>query len=109
MDIPEFWIQAFPLVMIGTVFYCIVIRPTRRAENRRYLSVMDLKGGEKVVTRAGMLATVVSPGGKEVEIELSPGFRVTVMQEAIKKVLAPAQDGTGAEVASVAENVVPFR
>lgn len=86
-QIPEFWIQAIPLLMIATIFYCIVIRPNRAAEHRRYLSVMDLKGGERVVTTAGMFGTVVTPGEFELVVEFADGLRVTVMQEGIKKVL----------------------
>jgi preprotein translocase subunit YajC len=92
--------QFLPLVLIFVVFYFLLIRPQqqKQKEMRRMLSA--LKRGDRVVTGGGIVGTVqrvpmaADKDGKqvassEIEVEIAPNIRVTVMRDTISSVLRP--------------------
>jgi len=92
--------QFLPLVLIFVVFYFLLIRPQQQKakENRQMLSA--LKRGDRVVTGGGIVATVqrvptvADKDGKqvpsnEIEVEIAPNIRVTVLRETIASVVRP--------------------
>ena len=83
--------QFLPLVLIFGVFYFLLIRPqqTRQKEMKAMLSA--LRRGDRVVTAGGILATVqkVREGSNEVEVEIAPNVRVTVLRDTISSVVKP--------------------
>lgn len=96
-----YWHQAIPLVMAFFAFYCVAIRPGRRAEGKRYAAVVKLSGGERVVTSHGMFGTIAGVFRKasdtdgledeiEFDVEVAPGISVRIRQEGIKEIVAPA-------------------
>ena len=82
-----FWAQVVPLVLTFFVFYCLVIRPGRLAERARWDAVQALKGGEWVVTKAGVVARVAGVFVEAVELEVADGVRVLVLEDGIREVL----------------------
>lgn len=84
--------QFAPLILIFGVFYFLLIRPqqVRQKEIKRSLSA--LKRGDRVVTAGGILGTVqkVREGSDEIELEIAPTVRVTVLRDTISSVLTPA-------------------
>ncbi len=83
--------QFLPLILIFGVFYFLLIRPqqTRAKEMKAMLSA--LKRGDRVVTGGGLLGVVqkVREGSNEVEVEIAPTVRVTVVRETISSVIKP--------------------
>ena len=92
--------QFLPLVLIFVVFYFLLIRPQqqKQKENRQMLSA--LKRGDRVVTGGGIIGTVQrvpmvqDKDGKqvasnEIEVEIAPNIRVTVLRETIASVVRP--------------------
>ena len=92
--------QFLPLVLIFVVFYFLLIRPQQQKakENRQMISA--LKRGDRVVTGGGILGTVQrvpmvqDKDGKqvasaEVEVEIAPTLRVTVLRDTITSVIKP--------------------
>ena len=83
--------QFLPLVLIFGVFYFLLIRPqqTRAKEMKAMLSA--LKRGDRVITGGGLLGVVqkVREGSNEVEVEIAPTVRVTVVRETISSVIKP--------------------
>lgn len=86
------YLQFLPLVLIFGVFYFMLIRPqqTRQKELRNAQSA--LRRGDRVVTAGGILGTVqrVKEGSDEVEVDIAPNVRVTVLRDTITTVLKPA-------------------
>ncbi len=103
-DADSFVLQAIPLLLIYAVFYCIVIRPGRVAEQKRWAAVKGLTGGERLELASGMLATFIClhgpADGGEYEIEVSPGVHARVFETAIKRVGALADSATAPTPAS---------
>jgi preprotein translocase subunit YajC len=92
--------QFAPLVLIFAVFYFLLIRPQQQKQKEMRSMLGMLKRGDKVVTGGGILGTVQrvpmvqDKDGKqvasnEIEVEIAPNLRVTVLRETITSVIKP--------------------
>jgi preprotein translocase subunit YajC len=92
--------QFAPLVLIFGVFYFLLIRPQQQKQKEMRTMLAALKRGDKVVTGGGILGTVQrvpvvqDKDGKqipssEIEVEIAPNLRVTVLRETITTVIKP--------------------
>jgi preprotein translocase subunit YajC len=92
--------QFAPLVLIFAVFYFLLIRPQQQKQKEMRGMLSALKRGDKVVTGGGILGTVQrvpmvqDKDGKqvassEIEVEIAPNLRVTVLRETITSVIKP--------------------
>jgi preprotein translocase subunit YajC len=83
--------QFLPLVLIFGVFYFLLIRPQQQRQKEMKAMLGALKRGDRVVTGGGILGTVqrVREGSNEVEVEIAPNLRVTVVRDTITSVVKP--------------------
>ena len=92
--------QFLPLVLIFVVFYFLLIRPQQQKQKETRAMLQALKRGDKVVTGGGILGTVqrvqmtTTKDGKqvesnEIEVEIAPNLKVTVLRETITSVIRP--------------------
>jgi len=92
--------QFAPLILIFAVFYFLLIRPQQQKQKEMRGMLAQLKRGDKVVTGGGILGTVQrvpmvqDKDGKqiassEIEVEIAPNLRVTVLRETITSVIKP--------------------
>jgi preprotein translocase subunit YajC len=84
--------QFLPLVLIFGVFYFLLIRPQQQKakETKRMLS--EVKRGDRVVTGGGILGTITrppKPEDREIEVEIAPNVRITVLRETLNSVIKP--------------------
>ena len=92
--------QFLPLVLIFVVFYFLLIRPQQQKQKEMRSMLSALKRGDRVVTGGGIIGTVqrvpmtTDKDGKqvtsnEIEVEIAPNIRVTVLRETISSVVRP--------------------
>ena len=83
--------QFLPLVLIFGVFYFLLIRPQQQRQKEMKAMLAALKRGDRVVTGGGILGTVqrVREGSNEIEVEVAPNLRVTVLRDTITSVVKP--------------------
>jgi preprotein translocase subunit YajC len=83
--------QFLPLVLIFGVFYFLLIRPNQQQQKALKASLAQLKRGDRVVTGGGIVGTVqaVRDGSNEIEVEIAPNVRVSVVRETINNVVKP--------------------
>ncbi len=89
--------QFLPLVLIFVVFYFLLIRPQQQRQKDQKQMLSTLKRGDRVVTGGGIVGIVsrvpaTAEGAKpvaEVEVEIAPNIRVTVIRETISTVIRP--------------------
>jgi preprotein translocase subunit YajC len=92
--------QFLPLVMIFAVFWFLLIRPQQQKAKEMRNMLAALKRGDKVVTGGGIVGTVQKVGmvadkdgkqvpGNEIEVEIAPNLRVTVLRDTISSVVRP--------------------
>lgn len=82
-------VQFAPLILIFIVFYFLFFRPQQQKAKETKTMLSALRRGDRVVTAGGILGTVqkVPDGASEVEVEISPGVRVTVLRDTISQVV----------------------
>lgn len=89
-----------PLVLIFAVFYFMLIRPQQQKQKETRAMIAAVKRGDRVVTGGGILGTVQrvpmvqDKNGKqvpsnEIEVEIAPNIRVTVLRDTISAVVRP--------------------
>jgi preprotein translocase subunit YajC len=92
--------QFLPLVLIFAVFWFLLIRPQQQKQKEMRAMLAALKRGDKVVTGGGIVGTVQKVGmvadkdgkqvpGNEIEVEIAPNLRVTVLRDTISTVVRP--------------------
>ena len=83
--------QMLPLILIFVVFYFLLIRPQQKKMKDHREMLGQLKRGDRVVTAGGIVATItkVKDGSDELEAEIAPNVKVTVVRGTIGSVLRP--------------------
>jgi len=83
--------QLAPLLLIFGVFYFLLIRPQQKKAKEHKELLGKLKRGDRVLTAGGILGKVmtVKDGVDEVEVEIAPNVRVSVLRATIGDVLKP--------------------
>jgi preprotein translocase subunit YajC len=90
--------QFLPLILIFVVFYFLMIRPQQQAAKQLKAKIAAVKKGDRVLTAGGILGVVTKSreGATEVEVEIAPAVRVSVMRDTISNILnatpTPAND-----------------
>jgi len=80
--------QFLPLVLIFAVFYFLLIRPQQQKQKETKAMLSALKRGDRVLTGGGILGVVQrTKENNEVEVEIAPNVRVTVLRDTITSVI----------------------
>lgn len=84
-------LQFAPIVLVFVVFWFLLLRPQQQAQKALKTQLAALKRNDRVVTSGGIVATVVKvrDGAREIEVEIAPNVRVTVLRETISSVYVP--------------------
>lgn len=94
-------VQFAPIILIFIVFYFLFFRPQQQKQKETKAMLAALRRGDRIVTAGGILATVarVKEGTNEIEVDLAPNIRVTVLRDTITNVVkpTPANDTTPAK------------
>ena len=83
--------QFLPIVAIFILFYFLLIRPQQKKMKDHREMLTQLKRNDRVVTAGGMVATItkVKEGSDEIEAEIAPNVRVTLVRGTITSVIRP--------------------
>jgi len=91
--------QLLPLLLIFVVFYFLLIRPQQKKMKEHKAMLTSLKRGDRVITSGGILGEIklVKDNSDEVEVEIAPNVRVTIVRGTIGSVIRPeaANDAKG--------------
>lgn len=93
-------VQFLPFVIIGILFYVMLVRPERRKRAELDNMLKELKKNDRVVTIGGIFGTVVqaSPDSDDVTLKIdeSNNTRIRVLRSSISRVLT-TDSGTEAK------------
>ncbi len=83
--------QFLPIVLIFGVFYFLLIRPQQQKAKELKTALNGIKRGDRVVTGGGIVGTVqmVRDNSNEIEVEIAPNVRVSVVRETINSIIQP--------------------
>ena len=75
----------FPLLLMGGVFYFLLIRPQRARQRSQQSLMAALEVGDEVMTASGIFGTVteIDEDADTVTVEIAPGTRVRMLRRAI--------------------------
>jgi preprotein translocase subunit YajC len=78
-----------PLVLMGGVFYFLLIRPQQRRSRAQRDLIAGLEVGDEVLTAGGMFGTVVDMDEDQdvVTVEVAPGTKIRFVKRAISQKL----------------------
>ncbi len=74
-----------PLVIIGGIFYFLLIRPQQKEQKAHKQMLGALQKGQQVVTASGLHGRVQDVGDATVVLEVANNVRVTVDKFAVKR------------------------
>ena len=82
-------LQFAPLLLIGVVFYFLLIRPQQTQQKTLKAALAGLKRGDRVVTAGGIVGVIkkVTDAGPELDLEIAPNVTVSVVRSTISRVL----------------------
>jgi len=81
-----------PLILIFAIMYFLLIRPQQKKVKQHQAMVTALRRGDQVVTQGGLIGKVVKvKEDNELEVELSEGVKVRVVQSTIAQVLSKTE------------------
>lgn len=79
----ESLVSLLPIIAIFAIFYLLMIRPASKRQKAMRDMQSNLQVGEKVLTQAGIFATILRFEDDLVILEIAPGVEVTVIRPAI--------------------------
>ena len=73
--------QFVPLILIFVIFYFFLIRPQQKRAKEHKIMVEELKRGDKIITRGGIIGTVERIiDNEKVEVSISENVNVEVVR-----------------------------
>ena len=91
----EAFAQFVPLILIFAIMYFLLIRPQQRKLKDHKKMVESLRRGDMVVTQGGLIGKVTKvKEDNELEVELSKGGQVRVVQSTVAQVLSKTEPAT---------------
>ena len=84
----------FPLVLLGGVFYFLLLRPNRTRQRQQQSLLESLKVGDEVMTAGGIFGTLKDIDEEDdiVTVEIAPGTDVRMLRRAISQRLVEEPD-----------------
>lgn len=83
-------IAFLPLLLMGGIFYFLLIRPQQRRAKAQQALVRSVEVGDEIVTTAGVFGTVMEIDDVDdvVTLEIAPGTRIRMVRAAIGRVVS---------------------
>ncbi len=76
-----------PMLVVLVIMYFLVIRPQQATQKKLRETLSNIRRGDTVVTAGGILGKVSKvPTDTEVEVEIAPGVKVSVVRSTITDV-----------------------
>jgi len=78
-----------PLVLLVIVFWFLILRPMRKRQQQFVATQKSIVDGSRVMLASGIFGDVVSVNDETIELKISPETTVTVLRQAIARVVEP--------------------
>lgn len=75
------------IALMVVAFYFLIMRPQRKRQQAIAKTLSELTPGTRVMLGSGLFGTVVGVGQKQVVLEISPGTELTVLKQAVARVV----------------------
>ena len=75
-----------PIILMVLIFYFLLYRPQKKAQEARTQMLNALKVGNRVITVGGIFGTIVSLGDEVVRLKIAENIEIEVARSAINGV-----------------------
>ena len=84
--------QLFPLLIIGVLFFVLLILPEKKKQKQRQKMLDALKKGDRVMTSGGLYGTVVTTTAEVVVLQVADNVRLRFSRAAIQSVIEAGKE-----------------
>jgi preprotein translocase subunit YajC len=84
------------LLLLFGIFYFVMIRPQRNRQRQAVQMQRQVLPGQRIITTAGVYATVVSGDDQTITVEIAPGVQIKMMRRAVLRQLADDEENPSA-------------
>jgi preprotein translocase subunit YajC len=90
----SFIIGLLPIILLGAVFYFMLIRPQQKRARAQAQLIASIEEGDEVMTAGGLIGTVVEIDDESdiVTVEIAPGVHARMVRRAISQKLDEDED-----------------
>ena len=89
--------QFMPLILIGVVFYFLLIRPQQKRVKEHRAMVEGVRRGDNVVTSGGIMGKVTKVRDDNVvQVEIAPDVRIDVVKSTLSEVRVKSEPADNA-------------
>lgn len=86
-------LTTFALIALMVVaFYMLILRPQKKRQQELQNTMNSLAPGTRIMTSSGLFGTVTAIGDKQLVMEISPGVELTVLKQAVSRVVGPGDE-----------------
>lgn len=76
-----------PILLIGAVFYLLIMRPARTRQKAQANLLTALEPGTSIMTTAGVFGTVTAVTDDNIMVEVAPGVELRMVKASVGRVL----------------------
>jgi len=83
-----------PLILMGGVFYFLLIRPQQRRARAQQALISSVRVGDEVMTSGGIFGTITEIDDDEgtLQLEIAPGTRIRMVRSGVARRLTEDDD-----------------
>lgn len=85
-------VSMFPIVFIFIIFYFLLIRPQKKAQNDHKKMLASLKKNDEVVTSGGIHGTIVNVKDAAVTLKVDDNVKIDVEKSCVARVKRKASE-----------------
>ncbi len=85
-------VSLLPILLIGVVFYFLLIRPQQRRTRAQRELIQSIDEGDEVVTIGGLFGVVREVDDESVLLEVAPGTELRFLRSAVARKLMAEED-----------------
>lgn len=80
------------IALMVVAFYFLIMRPQKKRQQAMQKTMRELQPGTRVLLGSGVFGTILHVGQKQATLEVSPGSELTVLKQAIVRVVTAADE-----------------
>ncbi|HEX9376569.1 MAG TPA: preprotein translocase subunit YajC [Actinomycetota bacterium] len=85
-------VALLPILLIGVVFYLLLIRPQQRRARAQRELIQSIDEGDEIVTIGGLFGVVREVDDESVLLEVAPGIELRFLRSAVARKLVVTED-----------------
>lgn len=76
-----------PLIVIGAIFYFLLIRPQQTEMKQHKEMLAALKRGDRVLTSGGLYAVIVDIKGDDLRVKIQENVKILIAKSSVQKLI----------------------